>query len=242
MRAKSVLRVGVLVTWVFVAPAARADVTGSFDGTLTAKKLAQVPSAAATFTQSGKLVTGTVALPRDLDGFGGEYVVNGTATPKKLKVSGGGPNGDLRWTAKIVGDTLQGKAKVKGLGGKLAGKLVVTRNVFTSDGSACDAVFTTNQSVFVDQVLGVALTACTSCHQPGLQAGSTRLHVLPADPLATARAVALMVDAGNPSASRLIEKPLNLVPHGGGLQLVPGGAGETALRQWIDLVAAAHCN
>jgi hypothetical protein len=236
------LRIGVLVAGVCVVPAVRADVTGSFDGALTAKKLAQGPSAAATFTQSGKLVTGTVALPGDLAGFGGEYVVNGTATPKKLKVSGGGRNGNLRLTAKILGNTLQGKAKLKGAGGKLVGQLVITRNVSAGDGSGCDGVFTQNQSFFVDQVLGVALTACTSCHQPGLQAGSTRLHVLPGDPLATARLVALLVDSSAPSTSRLIEKPLNLVPHGGGLQLLPGGAGEMALEQWIALIAAAHCN
>jgi hypothetical protein len=235
------IRVGMLVASIVAVPPARGDVTGSFDGSLTAKKLAQPPSAAATFSQSGKLVTGTVALPADLPTFGGAYLVNGTATPKKLKVTGGGPGGTFRFTAKVVGDTLQGKLKVKGAG-KLAGKLLLTRNVSAGDGSGCDAVFTQNQTFFVDQVLGVALTSCITCHQPGLQASATRLHVTAADPLATARAVALLVDSGNPAASRVIEKPLNLVPHGGGMQILSGSSAETTLRQWIDLVALAHCN
>ena len=86
------------------------------------------------------------------------------------------------------------------------------------------------------------LTSCTACHAPGLQAQATRLHVTASDPLTTARDVALLVDASNPSASRILEKPLNLVPHGGGMQLMAGSPQAQILEQWIDLVAQAHCN
>ena len=79
-------------------------------------------------------------------------------------------------------------------------------------------------------------------HEPGLQAGATRLHVDTNDPLATARAIALLVDSADPSASRILEKPLNLVPHGGGLQITPGSTQDQILSQWVGLVAQANCN
>jgi hypothetical protein len=84
------------------------------------------------------------------------------------------------------------------------------------------------------------MTACGTCHAPGLQAAATRLHVVANDPLATARAVALFVDSSSPSASRILEKPLNLLPHGGGVQL--DAAGAQTLGQWAALVAQAQCN
>ena len=228
---------------VSMAGSSRADVTGSFDGALSGKKLPQSISVALAVSQSGKALSGTVALPADLAVFGGAYLVHGSATPKQLKLSGGGGAGAVfAWRAKIVGDTVRGKARLKGPGGKLAGTLAMTRNVSSSDGSGCDPVFNQNQMFFVDQVLGQALTGCTACHAPGLQAQATRLHVLRTDPLATARAVAPLVDSANPSASRILQKPLNVLPHGGGPQLVAGSGPEQLLRQWVDLIAQAHCN
>lgn len=237
------IQLGVLAGALTVATVGHADVTGSYDGTLTAKKAAPV-AAAATFTQSGKLVSGTVALPLDLATFGGAYLMHGTATPKRIKLSGSGPNlVKLTWGGKIVGDTLVGKAKVKGSGkNKLTGALSFARNVSTADGSACDAVYNANTALFTDQVVATSLTSCTACHAPGLQAGATRFHVNAADPLATARALALMVDTANPSASRILAKPLGTVPHGGGVQLVAGTPAEQTLSQWVALVAAANCN
>jgi hypothetical protein len=94
----------------------------------------------------------------------------------------------------------------------------------------------------IDRVLGQALTGCTSCHAPGLQAQATRLHVLRTGPLATARAVAQLIDSASPASSRILQKPLNLVPHEGGPQLVAGSAPEQILEQWVAMVAQAHCN
>jgi hypothetical protein len=62
------------------------------------------------------------------------------------------------------------------------------------------------------------------------------------NPLATARAIAPLVDAANPDASRILRKPLGLVPHGGGVQVTPGSTEESILRQWVDLIAQAHCS
>ncbi len=239
----SMVRLGLLLTSTVAVPMARADVTGSFDGNLAVKKLPQPLSAAAVLSQTGKAVTGTVALPADLATFGGAYLVYGTATAKRVKLRGTGPGGlAFTWRAKIVGDTVSGAAKVKRPGAKLAGNLALTRNLSAGDGSGCDTVFNQHQTSFVDQVLGQALASCTACHAPGLQAGATRLHVTPSDPLATARAVALLVDSATPSASRILQKPLNLVPHGGGMPIMAGSAAEQILQQWVDWVAQAHCN
>lgn len=238
-----IMRTGLALLGSFAAvAAAHADVTGSYDGTITGKKLAEPIAAAAVFTESDTAVTGTVALPADLETFGGEYLVMGTATPKRVKVTGIGLNGvTFKYRGKISGTSLSGKAKFKGGAGKLKGKLALTLNP-VGDGASCDAVYTANQTFFEDEVLDVALFACQSCHAPGLQAESTRLRVDPGDPLGTARTIAPLVDSANPSMSRILEKPLNVLPHGGGLQLQPGSTEAQILTQWVNLVAAAACN
>ena len=238
-------RAALLLGSLAVASVARADATGSFDGTLSGKKIPAPIAASAVFTVNGKFITGTVALPADLATFGGAaFLVSGKGSPKKLKVTATGAGGiKFSYKAKIVGDTIRGSAKLKKPGAKpLAGTLALTRNVFTADGSACDSVYTANQSLFVTQVLGSALASCTTCHQPGLQASAARLQVVPTDPLATARAVALFVNSADPTHSRVLEKPLNVIPHGGNRQITPGSTQELILLQWVNLVAAAHCN
>jgi hypothetical protein len=241
-RGLSALAGPVLGVMIATSPAL-ADVTGSFDGNLVATTVAAT-AGAAVFAQTGRSVIGTVALPADLPTFGGAYLVHGIATPKRLRLSGASDHGvRFKWRGKIVGDTIQGKARMKGLGAKFVGTLSFTRNTPpASDGSACDAVYTQNQSLFVSQVMGVALTKCTTCHAPGLQAAATRLHVTASDPLGTARAIALLVNPADPPASRILVKPLNLVPHGGGLQIMAGSTEQQILQQWVDLVVQAHCN
>src|SRR5262245_40446838 len=56
------------------AAVAHADVTGSYDGGLTPKKSTEPVAASAVFTQADTAVSGTVALPPDLESFGGEYL------------------------------------------------------------------------------------------------------------------------------------------------------------------------
>jgi hypothetical protein len=242
MRASGGLCGGLLLGMMLATSPVRADVTGSYDGGLTPKKETEPIAAAAVFSQLDKTVSGTVALPADLLSFGGAYLVTGKATPKKVKVSGIGTNGvSFKYRGKIVGTTLSGKARLKGGAGKLSGKLALTLNPPT-DGSGCDGVYTANETFFVDQVLAQALQACKSCHGPDLQAGATRLHVDDNDPLATARAIAPLVDSVSPATSRILEKPLNVLPHGGGQQLQPGSNAEQILTQWVDLIANAACN
>jgi hypothetical protein len=221
---------------------ARADVVGSFEGALVGK--AGSVRVATVFKQVERFVTGTVALPGDLETFGGEYLVTGKATPTRIKFSGGGGDGAfLKGNLKAAGGTLRGKIKVKAPGvRKLTGTTTLTQNVSTGDGSTCDAVYQANQTLFDEQVLDDALTICTTCHAEGFEAEATRLRVDLTDPLPTARSVAQFVDAANPAASKLLTKPLNLVPHGGGVQITPDSPEEQLLEQWVALVAAAQCN
>jgi hypothetical protein len=233
----------VVLAGVMGTTAVRADLTGSYDGVLAPKKSTEAIAAAVVLTQTDKLVSGTVALPADLVSFGGAYLVSGKATPKKVKVSGIGPDGVvLKLRGKLVGTTIEGKFKLKGPMGKLSGTLPLMLNTTTGNGSGCDGVYTANQVFFDDEVLAQALGSCDSCHAPDLQAGATRLHVDAADPLGTARRIALLVDAASPATSRILEKPLNVLPHGGGQQILPGSAAEQLLAQWADLIAAAACN
>lgn len=236
------MRAGVLVGSLVLTRVAAADVTGSFDGSLASAKLGAPMSVAAVLSQTGRAVTGTVALPGDPSAFGGAYLVYGSTTPKRLKLHGVAGPVRFKWRAKIVGDTLQGKARVKRPGQKVVGTLAMTHNVSAGDGSSCDGVFQANQTFFVDQVLGQALVSCGTCHAPGLQAAATRLQVTASDPLATARSVALMIDPANAGASRILAKPLALLPHGGGSQIMPGGTQEQILTQWVDLIVQAQCN
>jgi hypothetical protein len=237
------VRIGMLAGGILAAAVARGDVTGSFEGSLAGKQLSLPLSAASALSQTGKAVTGTVALGSAAAPFTGAYLVHGKATAKRIKLSGAGPLGiTFTWRAKIVGDTMQGKARLKGPGQKMVGSLTLMRNVSASDGSGCDPVFEQNRSLFEGQVMGQALTSCTACHAPGLQAQATRLHVTSSDPLATARAVALLSDRTDPTASRIIRKPEMLLPHGGGQQFAPGSMPEQILTQWIGLLVQAHCN
>jgi len=222
---------------------ARAQVTGSFDGTVTGPRVTTPLNASAALLQMGPFVTGTLALASVPPDFAGIYTLTGKATKKRVKVSGVSATGALlKWKAKIAPGLLQGNAKVKGSAGKLKGKLALTMNVATGDGSGCDAVYAGNTTFFADQVMAQVLDACTTCHVSGGQAATTRFQVTAADPLATARSMASLIDAANPDGSRILQKPLDLLPHGGGVQITAGSAEEAILRQWVELVAAASCS
>src|SRR6185369_5356127 len=173
-----------------------------------------------------------------------QYLVVGKATKVRLKFSGAGKDHGafLKGNLKVSGSTLRGTVKIKIPGSKpLNGKMSLAANPPVADGTSCDAVYDANKTLFDGSVMD-ALNKCGECHGPGLQAESTRLHVDLIDPLATARAIAPFVDATNPSASKLLTKPLYLVPHGGGTEITAGSTEEQTLQQWIALIAAAHCN
>jgi hypothetical protein len=233
---------GIVASGFVGAPLAHADLTGSYDGRITARKLAQPIDGAAVLSQAGGAVTGTLALAGDPASFGGAYLVTGRATAKRLKVSGVLNGAKIMWRAKIAAGTLQGVVRVRGAGRKLAGIFVLVPNGPAANGTPCDAVFTQNQTLFVDDVLGKALVSCTACHVAGGQAQATRFRVTPGDALATARSIAPLIDAADPAASRILGKSTATLPHGGGQQILPRSTQEQSLRQWADLIAQAHCN
>jgi hypothetical protein len=229
-----------------LAAAARAQVTGSFEGSFVVKRKPAL-TAAGTFTQVGRLVPdGTVVIGgAAADGAGVYRAFGAKATAKKLTFKGQDTLSfvKLTWTGKITGggNTIKGKATVKGPGVKArSGTLTLTRNPPLPDGSSCDAVYTANQVQF-DALYAQVLSDCTQCHAAGFQAQSTRFQV--GDSLSTARSVASLVDSANPAGSRILAKPTNAVPHGGfrTLILAPGSDDEAKLRAWVDLVAAAAC-
>jgi hypothetical protein len=162
----------------------------------------------------------------------------------RLKFSGAGKDHGafLKGNLKVSGSTLKGTVKITMPGSKpLKGKVSLAANPPVADGTSCDAVYNANKTFFDDSVMD-ALNKCGECHGPGLQAESTRLHVNLIDPLATARAIVPFIDAADQSASKLLTKPLYLVPHGGGAEITAGSVEEQTLQQWIALIAAAHCN
>ena len=220
----------------------QAQVTGSFDGSVTGPRVTTPLNASAALLQMGPFVTGTLALASVPPDFAGIYTLTGKATTKRLKVSGVSATGALlKWKPKITPGLLQGAAKVKGSAGKLKGTLALTQNVAAGDGSSCDGGYTGNTTFFVDQVLTQVLDACTTCHVSGGQADATRFRVTVGDPLATARSMALLIDAANPDYSRLLLKPLDLLPHGGGVQIAPNTVEANTLHQWVLLIAQANC-
>lgn len=220
----------------------RAQVTGSFDGTVSGPRVTTPLNASAALLQMGPFVTGTLALASVPPDFAGIYTLTGKANTKKLKVSGVSATGALlKWKAKITPGLLSGNAKVKGAAGKLKGTLALTMNASVGDGSSCDAVYAGNTTFFVDQVVAQVLDACTTCHVSGGQAATTRFRVTVGDPLATARSMVPLIDAARPDYSRLLLKPLDLLPHGGGVQIAPNTVEANTLYQWVLLVAQANC-
>jgi hypothetical protein len=231
----------VLLGWCGISTA-HAQLTGSYDGGASGRTITAPIAAAAVFEQNGKTVSGTIAVGGDQTTTGGAYLVNGKATKKLVKVKGFNGNGaKLIWSGKLGASGASGKAKLKGPGQRLTGTLALTLNAPTGDGSSCDAVYTANSEIFTEQLIDQALVPCASCHVPGAQAGATRFHVVSGDPLATARAVAEMVDPDAPSASRLIAKPMLASPHGGGQQVFDGSAEAQSLLAWAMLVAESGC-
>jgi mono/diheme cytochrome c family protein len=224
------------------ACSARADLTGPYAGQLVVPRSAPA-DAAGTLTQSGRTLNGTVVLGTSVQAANGAYLVTGSATKKHFRLTGFNASGvRLVWSGTVKTDGVAGAARVRGPQVRLKGKLKLTRTVSQTDGSGCDAVFNQNQAFFTTQVMGqVLVPICAACHVDGGQAQATRLRVMRADPLATARSTALLIDRSNPGASLLLQKPLAAVPHGGGQQVVPGSPEEQILQQWITLVTQAQC-
>jgi ubiquinol-cytochrome c reductase cytochrome c subunit len=239
-----VFAAGAAAAAVSAAAVAGADMTGSYAGQLIVAQSQTTVDAAGALTQSGAALTGTLAFGAAEPRVEGAYLVSGKQKGNKFQLAGlnGTTGARLVWRGKVTASGLAGGLKVRGAGGKVKGRLTLAPRTSTSNGSGCDAVFAANQAFFTSQVMGQVLEPiCASCHVSGGQAQATRLQVMRGDPVATARAVALVIDPTNPAASLLLQKPLAAVPHGGGQRITPGSPEEQILRQWADLVSQGQC-
>ena len=222
------------VTCVTPAPA-RADLTASYDGTLTLPKQGEDAIVASGLMQAGASLTGTVAVNAFTEGVTGLYYVTGTLKKTKFKVTGSSDKGvAFGWKGKTTATSLSGKAKLKNGKLRAKGTLTLTKRV---DQTPVDPPPTCNNDFFTGQVMGSVLTVCAACHVPGGAAEHTTLRVTLGDPLATQASVALHINMADPDHSRILEKPLTILPHAGGQRLVAGSAEEQTLRQWAGLVA-----
>jgi mono/diheme cytochrome c family protein len=231
-----------LLILVVGAPPAGADLTGPYAGQVVVKRPPQTLDVAAALTQTGRTVAGTVALGGS-SSFDGPYVVSGSGGARKFRVMGTNATGTrLVWRGIVTAGGTSGRIKLRGQATRLKGKLTLARRTSVGTGESCDAVFTQNQEFFTGQIMDAVLAPiCAACHVPGGQAQATRLTVMRGDPLATARSVALLIDAANPADSLLVRKPTAAVPHGGGQQVLPGSPAAQALEQWATLVTQAAC-
>jgi hypothetical protein len=219
---------------------ARADVTGSWGGSLDVKKTGEQGVVTVGLIQIERGVSGTVQVSLADAAASGFFWVTGTANKKGTKVKLTGENQTrtkLKLMGKMRGGALAAKVKLKGPGGKYNGKATLAL-----DGSGATPDVCANE-FFAGQVMGrVLVPICSNCHVPGGAAAATSFRVVPTDALATQQSVAAHVNVGDPATSRIVQKPTARVSHGGGLQVSPGSPEESILMQWADLASTGeHC-
>ena len=222
---------------------ARADLTATYDGSLTLKTTGEVSILAGSLVQAANGLSGSVAVTMSDPNASGVYFVAGTVKGKGKKIALLGANQfgtQLKYKGKVSGDTVNGNVKLRGATTKLKGSLSMLRRVVQPPTTApvtCDNPF------FTGQVMGLVLQpVCGSCHIEGGAASSAAFRVNSADPLATMTSVALQIDKANPAESRILQKPLGVLPHSGGIQLLAGSEQFNVLQQWVNLVATdQHC-
>jgi mono/diheme cytochrome c family protein len=221
---------------------ARADLTASYDGELRIGR-SQTVAVVGALVESNRTVIGSVDVALT-DTRGGLYRVNGSRHGRQILVRGANDAGSiLTWHATLrPGSALSGVARIRRRHHTVRGSLVLrARPVMPPprQPGTCDSA---DNAYFHDVVMTqVLVPICGQCHIPGGIAQATNFRVTASDPLATQRSVALNINSADPSASRILQKPLGVIPHGGGQQIVPGSSADQILRQWVDIVASGRC-
>ncbi|HLK10326.1 MAG TPA: hypothetical protein VKW76_03000 [Candidatus Binatia bacterium] len=219
-----------------------ADLTGAYDGSLVVPRSTAAASLAGALEQRGGTLSGTVAITTASAGLSGVYYVRGKVRGRTVVLTGVGPGGvRFKWGGKARGDALRGQARLRGTGGRLKGLLTLVRRGAEPPAQprqTCDSSF------FDGQVMGRVLKPiCANCHVAGGAAQATNFRVTPDDPLATQQSIAGLIDVSDPESSRILEKPLAEMPHGGGQQLQRSSDEFKILDQWVNLVATnQQCN
>lgn len=242
-RALSAARLLLAAAVALAAGTARADLTATYDGSLTLKPTGEVSLLAGSLVQAASGLSGSVAIEMADPSASGVYTVAGSVKARGRKVALVGANAagtQLRYRGRVNGNEVRGRVKLAGPTARLKGSLTLYRRVVTPPTAppvTCDNPF------FTGQVMGLVLQpVCGSCHVEGGAAASAAFRVTPSDPLETMRSVALQIDKANPSESRILQKPLGVLPHSGGVQLVAGSEQFNVLQQWVNLVATdTHC-
>jgi len=212
----------------------------SYDGQFTVAGTHETAAVAGALGAANTTVNGTVAIGLKDPMAAGVFYVHGSLKGKKLRLAGANASRvQFRWTGSVNGETMSGKARLRGPHARMRGRLTLTRRATTpppTSGATCDPVY------FADPVMtSVLVPICSHCHAAGGIAQATSFRVTPTDATATQVSTNMQVDVANPGASRLLEKPLAMMPHGGGQQIAPGSAEEQVLAHWADVVAAGNC-
>jgi mono/diheme cytochrome c family protein len=191
-------------------------------------------SVTGTLDVTGTRLAGTLSLTVQDARAAANYHLAGKLRRKRFLLSGTSDAGNrLRWQGMQRGSGFTGKFRLRGVGLRMRGMLVVGARAPRS--TACDDVFRT-------EVMGrVLVPICATCHRSGGAADGTRLRVTADDAAATEATVAALIDASDPAASLLLRKPVGDLGHGGGAQLARDGAEIAVLRNWVDLVAQGQC-
>jgi hypothetical protein len=220
---------------------AHADLTASYDGTLTVKR-SPAASVAGVLTQAASAVAGTVAISGNpaMDGI---YTLTGQRRGSRISLLGVSNTGiRMKLSGKVSDESsFSAVARTKGPAGKSRGVLAFSRRAPEPPPEPrehCDSSFFTT-----DVMQRVLVPVCANCHTAGGVAQATAFRVTAGDLLATQDSVASQIDLHDSAASRLLLKPLNQLAHGGGQQLQDGSTEFETLRRWAELVATnQQCN
>jgi len=203
---------------------ARADLTASYDGELRIGRSRTVTVVGA-LTESNGAVGAAVDVALT-DARGGAYRLYGSRHGRHVLLRGANGAGSyLTWHATVgPASALYGVVRIHLRRHTLRGSLVLGARPVKPPPpppGTCDSAYF--RDVVMTQVL---VPICGQCHVPGGIAQAANFRVTASDPLATQRSVALNIDSADRSASRILQKPLGLIPHGGGQQIVAGSGAD----------------
>jgi mono/diheme cytochrome c family protein len=214
---------------------APADLSGRYAGRVRLARRAKSAAVSAALAQAGPTLSGTLTLEVADPLAAGDYVVSGRARRRTF---------DLRGTS-VGGSTLTFRGRV-GRNGRLRGTVRVRTSLGRLRGAAVlapgGARPTCGSAYFADTVMPAVMTPiCATCHVAGGVAQATSFRVTAGDPRATEASALAFVEPTAPAVSRILEKPLGHLPHGGGQRIAPGSTEEQVLRQWVERVSAPAC-
>lgn len=214
---------------------ARGDVTGSYTGQMKLAGTSARVAVAAALTQAGAVVSGTFTL--NLPGAIASFQLAGRARRRRLTLIGLNDQGArLRWRGRVgQSGRLRGRVRLHGPLLPHAGVMVLAR------AGGGGAVSCGSEHFAASVMTPVMEVICARCHVPGGAADAARFRVTVGDVAATETSALEHVDAANPTASRILLKPLGQLGHGGGPQIVPGSAEQQALETWLSLVVQPDC-